>query len=62
MCRAEELQNDLENLDFSRRYYMGVLTELEQLGRTNTREYRNIKRGIETIKTNMTRIQKELAT
>ena len=61
MCRAEELQNDLENLDFSRRYYIGVLAELEQLGRTHTREYRNIERGIQAINHNIRRIQKELA-
>lgn len=61
MCRAEELQNDLENLDFSRRYYIGVLAELEQLGRTHTREYHNIERGIQAINHNIRRIQKELA-
>ena len=61
MCRAEELQNDLENLDFSRRYYIGVLAELKQLGRTHTKEYRNIERGVQTINNNIQRIEKELA-
>ena len=61
MCRAEELQNDIENLEFSRRYYIGVLAELEQLGRTHTKEYRNIERGVQTINNNIQRIEKELA-
>ena len=36
LSRADELRNDLDNLHFACKYYIGVLAELEQLGRTHT--------------------------
>jgi len=61
MCRAEELQNDIENLEFSRRYYIGVLAELEQLGRTHTEQFKRTERNVNVLKHNIRRLEKELA-
>ena len=60
MCRAEELQNDIKNLEFARRFYMGNLAELEDLGLTHTPRYTAIKRNIDNINHNIRRIEKEL--
>ena len=58
--RIEELQNDLENLGFSLRYYIGVLAELEQMGRTHTRDFKNVEKNANTIKHNMRMIEAEI--
>ena len=58
--RIEELRNDLENLGFSLRYYIGVLAELEQMGRTHTRDFKNVKKNVNTIKHNMRMIEAEI--
>ena len=60
MTRAEELRNDIENLCFSRRYYIGVLAELEDLGRTHTRDFKNCERNLHSINHNLRRLEKEL--
>ena len=60
ISRAEQLRNDLENMQFSRKYLIGVLAELEQLGRTHTREYTNVKKNYDTIGNNIRRVQAEL--
>ena len=60
LSRAEQLRNDLENMQFSRKYLIGVLAELEQLGRTHTREYANVKQNYDTLGNNIRRIQAEL--
>ena len=60
LSRAEQLRNDLENMQFSRKYLIGVLAELEQLGRTHTREYANVKKNYDTLGNNIRRIQTEL--
>lgn len=60
LSRAEQLRNDLENMQFSRKYLIGVLAELEQLGRTHTREYANVKKNYDTIGNNIRRVQAEL--
>lgn len=61
MCRAEELRNDLENLHFTCRYYIGVLAELEQLGRTHTTQYKQTEKNVNVLKHNIRRLEKELA-
>ena len=43
--RIEQLTNDIENLYFARRYYWGVLAELEQLGRTHTEDFKKIEKA-----------------
>ena len=60
LSRAEQLRNDLENMQFSRKYLIGVLAELEQLGRTHTREYANVKQNYDTLGNNIRRVQAEL--
>ena len=60
LSRAEQLRNDLENMHFSRKYLVGVLAELEQLGRTHTREYANVKQNYDTLGNNIRRVQAEL--
>ena len=60
LTRAEEIRNDIENLHFTVRYYIGVLAELEQLGRHGTAEYIRIEKGVNTLKANIRTLQKEL--
>ena len=61
MCRAEELRNDLENLYFTCRYYIGVLAELEQLGRTHTAQFKQTEKNVNVLRHNIRRLEKELA-
>ena len=60
MTRAEELRNDLDNLHFTCRYYIGMLAELEQLGKTNTPQFKQLEKNVNTLKHNVRRIQDEL--
>ena len=62
LSREEALQNDLENLYFSRKYYIGVLAELEQLGRTHTEEFKKIEESLHILSANIKRIEKEIDT
>lgn len=61
MCRDEEIRNDLENLEFTRRYIFGCLAELEDLGLTHTRRFKELERNVEIINHNIRRLEKELA-
>ena len=60
LSKADELRQDLENLYFSCRYYIGILAELEQLGRTHTEDFKRIERNVNTLKNNIKRLEKEL--
>ena len=60
MSRAEELRNDLDNLHFTCRYYIGILAELEQLGKTHTAEFKTAEINVNVLKKNIRRIEKEL--
>lgn len=60
MTRLEELRNDLENLIFTCRYYIGVLAELEQLGRTHTPQFKQTEKNVNTLKHNIKRIEQEI--
>ena len=60
MCRAEELRNDLDNLYFSKKFYIGNLAELEDLGQKHTKRYAALKRNVDIINHNIRRIEKEL--
>ena len=60
MTRAEELRNDLDNLHFTCRYYIGILAELEQLGKTHTAEFKTAEANVNVLKKNIRRIEKEL--
>ena len=60
LTRAEELRNDIENLHFTIRYYIGVLAELEQLGRFGSPQYKQAEKNIQTLNHNIQRLQKEL--
>ena len=59
--RIEQLTNDIENLYFARRYYWGVLAELEQLGRTHTEDFKKIEKALQTLNHNIRRLEEELA-
>ena len=60
LSRAEELRNDLDNLHFTCRYHIGVLAELEQLGRTHTAEFKAAEENMKVLKRNIRRLQEEL--
>ena len=60
MTRAKELRNDLDNLHFTCRYYIGILAELEQLGKTHTAEFKTAEANVNVLKKNIRRIEKEL--
>ena len=60
LTRAEELRNDIENLCFSIRFQIGVLAELEQLGRTHTAEYKKTEQNVEVLKKNKAKLETEL--
>ena len=60
LSRADELRNDIDNLYFSRKYYIGVLAELEQLGRTHTRDFKLAEATLKAIKHNLKRLESEL--
>lgn len=59
ITRTEELRNDIDNLYFTARYYVGVLAELEQLGRTNTPHFKQTEKNLNAIKANIRRLEKE---
>ena len=60
MTRTEELRNDIDNLHFSRRYYIGVLAELEQLGKTQTKQFKWAESQLKSINHNIKRLEEEL--
>lgn len=60
LSRADELRNDIENLHFTCRYYIGVLAELEQLGRTHTEDFKRTEANVNVLKTNIRKLKKEL--
>ena len=60
LSRADELRNDLDNLHFTCRYYIGVLAELEQLGKTHTEGFKRTERNVNVLKNNIKRLEQEL--
>ena len=60
LTRAEELRNDLDNLHFTKRYLIGVLAELEDIGRTNSWDFKRTEMNLKTINNNIKRIETEL--
>ena len=60
LTRADELRNDIENLNFTIRYYIGVLAELEQLGRTHTEDFKRTERNVNVLKRNLRNIEAQL--
>ena len=60
LTRTQELQNDLENLYFTCRYYIGILAELEQLGKTHTEFFKKTEKNVNVLKHNIRRLEKEL--
>ena len=60
LSRAEELRNDLDNLIFTKKYLIGVLAELEDLGRTHTADFKKAEANFRVINNNIRRIEKEL--
>ena len=58
--RTEDLRNDLDNLHFILRYNIGVLDELEQLGRTHTTEFKRTEENVNVLKKNIKRVEEEL--
>lgn len=60
LSRIEDLRNDLENMHVSIRYYIGILAELEQLGRTDSKEFKSIERAVNVLKNNARRVEAEI--
>ena len=60
LSREEELINDIDNITFSIKYFIGVLAELEQLGRTHTQKYKVCERNLEILRHNKKRLEEEL--
>ena len=60
MTRAEELRNDLGNLYFTQKYYIGMLAELEDLGQMGSPRYRSLEREVEILNHNIRRLNTEL--
>lgn len=60
LSRAEALRNDLDNLHFTKRYLIGVLAELEDLGRTNTADFRRTEANLRAVNNNIRRLEAEL--
>lgn len=60
LTRAEELRYDIENLHFTIRYYIGVLAELEQLGRNHTEDFKKTERNVNVLKANIRKLKEEL--
>ena len=60
LSRAEALRNDIENLTFTRRYYIGILAELEQSGRTHTADFKQCEKNVHVLGHNIKRLEKEL--
>ena len=60
MTRAEELRDALDNLHFTRKYYFGVLAEMEQTGYGFGPTYKAVEKNIHTINHNITRLEAEL--
>ena len=60
LTRAEALRNDIENLIYTRRYYIGILAELEQLGRTHTTDFKQCERNVNVLGKNIRRLEAEL--
>ena len=58
--REDDLRNDLDNLHFILRYNIGVLAELEQLGRTHTPEFKKTEANVNVLKSNIRRVEAEL--
>lgn len=60
LSRTEELRNDLKNLIFTKKYLIGVLAELENLGRTHTQQFKEAERNLHVVNHNIKRIEEEL--
>ena len=60
LSREEELINDIDNITFSIKYFIGVLAELEQLGKTHTQKYKVCERNLEILRHNKKRLEEEV--
>ena len=60
LSRIDDLRNDLENMHVSIRYYIGILAELEQLGRTDSKEFKSIEKAVNVLKNNARRVEAEI--
>ena len=60
MTRAESLRNDLENMNYARRHYIGVLAELEQLGATHSAEFKQAEENVRVLSHNIRKVEAEL--
>lgn len=60
LSREEELKNDLENLFFTKKYLIGVLAELEELGLKHSQNYKDTEQNLFILNNNIRRIQEEI--
>ena len=60
LTRAEELREALDNLYFTRKYYFGILAEMEFNGQGFGPEYKRIGGIINIINKNILRLENKL--
>lgn len=60
LTRADELRIDIENLHFTISFYIGVLAELEQLGRTHTEDFKRTEANVNVLKRNLKTLEAQL--
>ncbi|MBQ9069938.1 MAG: hypothetical protein IJY23_01145 [Clostridia bacterium] len=60
LSRSEELRNDLENLHFTKRYLIGALAELEDIGQMGSRQYKATEQNLHVVNNNIRRLEAEL--
>lgn len=60
LSRSEELRNDLNNLHFTKRYLIGALAELEDMGQMSSRQYKATEQNLRVVNNNIRRLEAEL--
>lgn len=60
LSRSEELRNDLDNLHFTKRYLIGALAELEDMGQMGSRQYKATEQNLRVVNNNIRRLEAEL--
>ena len=60
LSRSKELRNDLENLHFTKRYLIGALAELEDMGQMGSRQYKATEQNLHVVNNNIRRLETEL--
>ena len=60
LSRVQQLRIDLDNLHYALRHHIGVLAELEQLGRTHTEDFKRTEANVNVLKRNLRTLEAQL--